>query len=624
MTSRRYSSAPPITNATAARFGWHWIWRSLLCRRWELAGVLVTTLCVYVASLALPIFTQRAVDAVVARDAGPFLVLLGAGALLAIVAEAVFTNLRASLVIGLGGFLDQRIANLAFLHLMRMRLDVHGHVTGDLINRFQQAGKIKNFVLHLVPTIVFDIGNAIISLLLMLYFDAVIAAVVFVATLGCTALLKGRLDRLYDLADDHYKTEGERQSALSETVTGLATIKALAVEGWRYREWAGKTAAVVAAARRVSTLARRFSMATQLASRGLALLVIAIGCYRVLQGDLTVGELLALQLLVARVTTPIIQSGDVLRQYQEVAVAIAALRAFLAAPREVPGLRPGRRRFVDGGLDARNVTLVYPKSSRPALDDVSFSLPGAGVFAVVGRNGSGKTSLLRVLLGLQREFEGQALIYGEEVRDYDPRWLRSRIGVVDQDTVLLSGSIRDNVSLGLDGVDEAQVREALSFADALSFVGQMPGGIDAEITEHGRNLSGGQRQRLSIARAVVRDPQIVFLDEPTAFLDAEAAVGLEQKLTSWGRGRLLILVSHHLAATRSADQILVLDQGRLVGQGRHGELLRGCAVYETLWRDYLRSLEGTGESAPVVGAAQLGAWSLDTKERGAPKGPITP
>ena len=426
MTSHRHGSPRPTTNTTADRFGWRWIWRSLLCRRWELAAVLLTTLCVYIASLALPIFTQKAVDAVVAQEAGPFLLLLGAGALTAVIAEAVFTNLRVGMVIRLGGFLDQRIANLAFLHLMRMRLDAHGHATGDLINRFQQAGKVKNFVLHLVPTVVFDIGNAIISLLLMLYFDAVIAAVVFVVTLACTALLKGRLDRLYDLADDHYKTEGERQGTLSETVTGLRTIKALASEGWRYREWADKTAAVVAAARRVSDLARRFSISTQLASRGLALLVIAIGCYRVLQGDLTVGELLALQLLVARVTTPIIQSGDVLRQYQEVAVAIAALRAFLAAPREVPGLRPGRRRFVDGGLDARNVTLVYPKSSRPALDDVSFSLPGAGVFAVVGRNGSGKTSLLRVLLGLQRDFAGQALIHGEDVRHYDPRWLRGR------------------------------------------------------------------------------------------------------------------------------------------------------------------------------------------------------
>ena len=462
---------------------------------------------------------------------------------------------------------------------------------GDLPREVYKAAVLDRVVLEGSFGLA-QIAAEVLQMRIGAYFPA---AVVFVATLACTALLKGRLNRLYDMADDHYKVEGERQGTLSETVTGLRTIKALASEGWRYREWADKTAAVVAAARRVSDLARRFSISTQLASRGLALLVIAIGCYRVLQGDLTVGELLALQLLVARVTTPIIQSGDVLRQYQEVAVAITELHAFLSSPREVPIVRPGLRRLGDGGLEARNVTLIYPKSSRPALDEVTFSLPRAGVFAVVGRNGSGKTSLLRVLLGLQRDFSGQALIHGEDVRHYDPRWLRGRIGVVDQDTVLLSGSIRDNISLGLEGVGGAQVQEALAFADALSFVEEMPGGLDAEVAEQGRNLSGGQRQRLSIARAVVRDPQIVFLDEPTAFLDAEAAVGLEQKLTSWGRGRLLILVSHHLAATRTADRILVLDQGRLIGQGRHDELCRDCAVYATLWRDYVRSLEGAGD-----------------------------
>ena len=593
----------PATTAAAARFSWGWIWRSLLCRKWELVAVLVTTLGVYMASLALPLFTQRAVDAVVAGDASAFLLVLGAAALAAVLAEAALTNLRASLVIRLGAFLDRRIANLAFLHLMRMRLDGPGHAAGDLVNRFQQARKIKGFVVHLVPTIVFDIGNAVISLLLMLYFDVVIAAVVCVATLACTAVLRRRLDRLYDLAEAHYKAEGERQSDLSEAVAGRATIKALALEGWRYRRWVDKTAAVIAAGCRASHLARRFSIGTQLASRGLTLLVIAIGCYRVLQGDLTVGELLALQLLVARVTAPIIESGDVLRQYQDVSVAVAELGQFLAEPREMPSVRPGLRRFGDGGLDARNLTLCYPGASRPALDDVAFSLPGAGVFAVVGRNGSGKTSLLRVLLGLQRDFAGQALVYGEDVRRYDPRWLRGRVGVVDQDTILFSGSVRDNVSLGFDAVTERQVREALAFADALPFVEAMPGGLDAEVTEHGRNLSGGQRQRLSVARAVVRDPQIVFLDEPTAFLDAEAAVRLEQRLTSWGRGRLLILVSHHLAATRTADRILVLDQGRLVGQGRHDELLRTCTVYKTLWREYVRSLEGTGDDIQAAATA---------------------
>jgi ATP-binding cassette subfamily B protein len=225
-------------------------------------------------------------------------------------------------------------------------------------------------------------------------------------------------------------------------------------------------------------------------------------------------------------------------------------------------------------------------------------------FALVGRNGSCKSSLIRVLLGLQRGYAGDVAVAGHDLRHYDPRALRARIGIVDQDTMLFSGSIRDNIAAGVAGADDTQIRSALTFAGALDFVEAMAGGIDAEVEENGRNLSGGQRQRLAIARAVVRDPRLVLLDEPTAFLDAEAAVALEQRLAAWGRDRLLILVTHHLAAARSADFILVLDQGRLVGHGSHTALLRDSAPYATLWADYVRSMEGelVGEEANDLSA----------------------
>jgi ABC-type multidrug transport system fused ATPase/permease subunit len=168
----------------------------------------------------------------------------------------------------------------------------------------------------------------------------------------------------------------------------------------------------------------------------------------------------------------------------------------------------------------------------------------------------------------------------------------ARIGIVDQDTILFSGTIRQNIAAGIAGADDARMRSALAFADALGFVEAMPDGLDAELEENGRNLSGGQRQRLAVTRAVVRDPRLVLLDEPTAFLDAEAAVALEKRLAAWGQDRLLILVTHHLAAARNADAILVLDQGRLVGFGAHTRLLAGCAPYAALWSDYSRLMEG--------------------------------
>ena len=571
--------------------GWAWIWRSLLLRKWRLGSVFLMTAGVYASGLAQPVLAQRAVDAILAGASPASLLGLGGGALAAMLAEALLTYRRQALVIELGSFLDRRVARRAFLHLMRMRIDAGAFEAGQVLNRFEQAGKIRRFVLDLTPQAVFDTGNAVVSLLLMVYYDAAIGVVVLTLAAGCGALLRRRLGRFYASSEAYFAAVGRRQGVLSETVSAIATIKALALERTQLGRWMASTDAVVDALRQVSELARGYFFGDRIISRGLTLLVVALGCLRVFQGALTVGELLALQLLVARVTAPILASADILRQYQEVNVAVAALGRFLAEPEERASARPPVTRPGRGGIDVRDLGLRYPGRPEPALERVAFSLPDRGVFALVGRNGSGKSSLLRVLLGLQRDFEGSVAVAGHEIRHYHPRRLRAHVGVVDQDTVLLSGTIREAIAGG-SGADDGAVRAALAFAEALAFVEAMPGGLDAELQENGRNLSGGQRQRLSIARAVVRDPPVALLDEPTAFLDPEAALSLERKLTAWGRERLMILVSHHLAATRGADRILVLDGGRLVGDGSHEALLRSCEAYARLWGDYARSLEG--------------------------------
>jgi ABC-type bacteriocin/lantibiotic exporter with double-glycine peptidase domain len=349
-----------------------------------------------------------------------------------------------------------------------------------------------------------------------------------------------------------------------------------------------------------------FILWAQIFSRSLTLIVLFLGCLRLYQGAITVGELLALQLLAGRVTWPLIRAGDLYRVYKEVNIAIRQVGGFLDQPREQAAITPPLRHIGPGGVAFSRVSLTYPGAAHPALQDITLNLPERGVVALVGRNGSGKSTLIRILLGLRRDYTGTVTIGGRDLRDYDPRWLRSRIGVVDQDVVLFSGTVRDNLTIGRR-VSEQRLREALLFSGALGFVEALPGGIDAELAEGGRSLSGGQRQRLSIARAMIRNPRIVLLDEPTAFLDAEAAVALERRFTEWGRDRLLLLVSHHLAATRNADRLLVLDAGRLVGEGSHERLLATTPEYASLWADYARSLDAVtgGGKADVETAAAV-------------------
>ncbi len=587
-----------VVETLAPPFGWSFVWRSLRLRKWHLAAVIVLTTAVYAAALAFPLCTQQAVDLIAAGAVDVRLLWLGAATVAAIGTEAALTSLRQKLVIRLTNFLDRRISRKAFLHLMRRRIDLGPAPAGEAINRFQQADKISAFVMQQAPHVVFDVGGAAVSLLLMMYYDAIIGAVTLAVALGASFMLRNHLTDMETLSEQYYKVQGKQKGVLSESVAGITTIKALALETQRFRQWNAAIDAVIEAIHRLYDRVRHFNISAFAVMRGINVAVLTLGCYRMLRHDLTFGELLALQLLAGRVIQPLLWYGDVLRQYQEAKVALADLGRFLAEPIERPAIRPPLRHIRDGSIAVRNLTLRYASADKPALHDISFTLPEHGRFALVGRNGSGKSSLIRVLLGLQRGYAGDVAIAGHDLKQYDPRALRASIGIVDQDTMLFSGTVRDNVAAGMAAADDARVRDALAFAGALDFVDTMAGGLDAEIEENGRNLSGGQRQRLAIARAVVRDPRLVLLDEPTAFLDAEAAVALEQRLATWGRGRLLILVTHHLAAARSADAILVLDNGRLAGHGSHAALLRDCKPYATLWSDYVRSMEGE-----MVGAA---------------------
>jgi ABC-type bacteriocin/lantibiotic exporter with double-glycine peptidase domain len=370
----------------ARPFGWAWVWGSLWLRKWELVATFLLTVAVYAAGLVLPIFTQRAVDMIANGTAGRQLVWLGIGAIAAVGIEAALTSLRQSLVMRLISFLNRRISRKAFMHLMRMRIDLGVFPAGDALNRFQQADKIPQFVLELVPRVVFDTGNAVVSLLLMLCYDAVIGLTMLVAAVASGVVLRNRLGQVHELAEGTYKAHGKRQSMLSESVTGIITIKALALEARRFRRWAAATDTFITAWRRLFDHMRRFHVSVRMVVHALSLIVLALGCYRILRHQLTFGELLALQMLAGRLIAPIISSGDIWRQYQETRVALTELERFMAEPQERATTLPPLRQLALGGIRVANLTLRYAPTARPALDSISFMLPARGRFALVGRN----------------------------------------------------------------------------------------------------------------------------------------------------------------------------------------------------------------------------------------------
>jgi ATP-binding cassette subfamily B protein len=304
-----------------------------------------------------------------------------------------------------------------------------------------------------------------------------------------------------------------------------------------------------------------------------------------------VGGLFAFMMLSQRVAQPLVGLARLVEDYEEVGAAIGEAGSVLNRPPESAtgsvGLRP---RFA-GSIDFQNVTFSYANTKVPALDQVSFSVPAGTMLGIVGRSGSGKSTITRLLQGINRDYTGFLKIDGSELRAIDLRHLRQSLGVVLQDNFLFRGSIRDNIIAGRPGLTLADAVHAARLAGAEEFIERMPKGYDTYIEEGSPNLSGGQRQRLAIARALIRDPRILILDEATSALDPESEAVVTANLQRIASGRTMIIVSHRLSSLVACDQILVLEQGEVAGIGPHNELRERCGIYRQLWAQQNRHLE---------------------------------
>ena len=574
---------------------------SIRRHRSKVIAIVLATIGVYASGLSVPIVVRHIIDGITAAAPTHLVLALGALAVLLSVADVWLADRRRAMIIRLGQLLDRSVSLAIMSHLLRARVGPDINRAGEILNRVEQSDKIKGFLIDLIPGAMFDIGGALIAAAIIVTYSPLCGGVILaIAVAGF--LLTGHILRDYhEGVSRQFRLSSQRQGLLTETVTGLPTIRALAIEPARMRLWGDATRQLVQAEAASAHILRRFHLVTRLAQHVMTLAVLGVGGYELLAGALTTGELFAILMLVGRISLPLLNAADVARQYQEVAVAVAELGQLLASPRDGTGSSGAARTPVTGGIAFRDVSLRYGAHRPPALESVTFRLPESGLVAVIGRNGSGKSTMLRLIQAMLPDHDGVITVGGTDIRAFRPRWLRSQMAVVNQDTVLFAGTIRENVACWEKGVSEHALEAALRLAGAWDFVSRLPDGLDTRLIENGANLSGGQRQRLAVARALIRAPAIVLLDEPTAFLDVEAAVDLEERLCEWGKGRLLVLVTHHLAAARRADHILLLDDGRLAAIGSHDTLINDSDLYRALWQDYLR---GSGPGDPMPNGAQ--------------------
>jgi ATP-binding cassette subfamily B protein len=570
-------------------FGFRWFVPELFRERRLFRDVAVAAVLLYALGLVVPIFFQLVIDKVLVHESFTTLYVLSAGVGAALLFEGAFTFLRRYLLLYATNKVDIRVATRTFGHLLGLPISFFEHMSaGVLVKHMQQASRVREFLTGRLFLTALDALSLLVFMPVLYLYSARLTALVlvFTAIIGIVvALLVGPFRRrLYAL----YQAEGERQALLVETVHGMRTVKSLAMEPLQRRVWDDRSAQSVSMRYRVEKISATAQSTTAFLEKMMSVGIICLGALDVFNGSMTIGALVAFNMLAGRVTGPLVQIVTMVHEYQEVALSVRMLGEVMNQKSERDAARQGLQPDLGGRIEFENVSFRYGPDGAPAIDDMSFAIPPGSVFGIVGRSGSGKTTLTRLIQGLYPVQQGVLRIDGFDSRELDLVHLRRSIGVVLQDNFLFRGTVRENIACVKPDAIFDEVARAARIAGAEEFVERLPRGYDTLLEENGANLSGGQKQRLAIARALIADPRMLILDEATSALDPESEAIIRQNLRRIAEGRTVIIVSHRLSMLSDANAILVIDRGRIAGLGRHEQLLMQCTTYRQLWNQQTR------------------------------------
>ena len=553
----------------------HWFWGALLEQAPLYRDVLGAALLINVFALVMPIFSMNVYDRVVPNNATETLWMLALGVLLVVGMDFMMRLLRGHFIDLASARIDVKLSALIMERVLGMRLEAKPASVGSFASNLRSFESVRDFIASATVTALIDFPFALIFLLVILWISWPLVLIPIVGLIVGVIYAYVVQHKMHELSETTYRAAALRNAALVESLTALETIKTQGAEGVVQNKWERTSAFLSRTNAQMRLLSASATNGAATIAQVVSVALIVAGVYLIHERLLTMGGLIAVNMLGGRAIAPLGQAVGMLMQFQNARMSLETLEKLMAQPVE----RPDAAAFIHrpeivGEIEFRNVSFAYPEQGEPALQNVSLRIAPGEHVVILGRTGSGKTTLQKLMLGLYQPTEGVVRIDGIDLRQLDPADLRRNVGFVGQDATLFYGTLRENISIGAPYADDSAIVHAAEIAGLTQFVNRHPKGFDMIIGERGESLSGGQRQEVAIARAVLMDPPILFFDEPTSAMDFTTEAAFKERLRRFAAHKTVVIVTHRSSLIDLATRIIVVDDGRIVADGPREQVVQ--------------------------------------------------
>lgn len=565
------------------KFGFGWFFAEIMTYKQVILEVLLGSFIVQLFGLVTPLFTQVILDKVIVHRTMTTLDVLAFGFIAVMVFEFLLNISRKYIFVHTASKIDAKLGAKLFTHLFALPFTYfENRKVGNIIARVRELDQIRDFITNKSVSVIIDLFFSFVFVVMMFLYSIKLTFVVlgFVSLIAILYLLV--TPELRRRLENKFQMGAQSNSYLVESVTGIQTVKSLAIEGSMRKKWEDYLGNYVKAGFQLSNMGNISGAVSGLFQKSMTIAILYIGVKLVIENKLTIGQLIAFQMFANQFTAPVLRLVNLWNELQQALLGIDRLGDILNTPIEVQSSKAITLPTITGNVKFDNISFKYNINTPYVINDFSLEIKSGMSVGLVGRSGSGKSTITKLIQRLYIANEGAIYIDGIDIKHMNPYWLRQNIGVVLQENYLFSGTIRDNISLPMQNAPVELIIQMAKISGADEFIAKLPEGYDTMVGERGSTLSGGQKQRIAIARALITNPKILIMDEATSALDYESESIIMRNMKNITKGRTTFIIAHRLSTVRNCDVIVVLDKGKIIEIGNHEELMNKNGYYKFL------------------------------------------